>query len=222
MASPITSYTNVAAERGGLLVVDDTQALGILGESANRFAPYGIGGGGSLRHAEIRSDKVVVVNSLAKAFGVPVAMVGGSHTLIQRLRRSSLMRVHCSPPSTAVIDAAAQALQQNHRYGEALRACLAHNVARLRRALTALGLAASRSLFPAQPLRLRQGMAAPMRARLLQRGVRAVLHGRSLSRARVSFLLTARHTPNDIDEAIERLTWAIDIGAQRNDRSQRL
>ena len=222
MASPIASYADIAAERGGLLVVDDTQALGILGEAASRSAPYGIGGGGSLRHAEVRSDKVVVVNSLAKAFGVPVAMVGGSHTLIAKLRRNSLMRVHCSPPSMAAIGAAARALQQNHRHGEALRARLAHNVARLRRALTSLGLAASRSLFPVQPLRLPQGMAAPVQSRLLRRGVRAVLQGRSPSRARVSFLLTARHAPNDIDEAIERLTWATDLAAPANDRSQRL
>jgi 8-amino-7-oxononanoate synthase len=222
MASPIASYADIAEERGGLLVVDDTQALGILGEAANRSAPYGIGGGGSLRHAEVRSDKVVVVNSLAKAFGVPVAMMGGSNTLIARLRRSSLMRVHCSPPSMATIGAAARALQQNQRHGEALRARLAHNVARLRRALTSLGMAASRSLFPVQPLRLPQGMAVPVQSRLLRRGVRAVLQGRSPSRAHVSFLLTARHAPNDIDEAIERLRWATDIAAPTNDRSQRL
>ena len=132
------------------------------------------------------------------------------------------MRVHCSPPSMATIGAAARALQQNQRHGEALRARLAHNVARLRRALTSLGMAASRSLFPVQPLRLPQGMAVPVQSRLLRRGVRAVLQGRSPSRAHVSFLLTARHAPNDIDEAIERLRWATDIAAPTNDRSQRL
>jgi 8-amino-7-oxononanoate synthase len=213
-AAPIAAYVDLAAEFGGLLVVDDTQGLGILGESASRSAPYGIGGGGLLRHAEIRSDRVIVVNSLAKAFGVPVAMVGGSRPLIDTLRQNSLMRVHCSPPSMAVIAAAAQALHLNRRDGEALRARLAHNVARLRAGLTTLGVAASWTLFPVQPLHLADGMAATVQSRLLHRGVRAVLHGRSPSCARMSFLLTARHAPTDIDAAIEHLARATESAAQ--------
>ena len=134
------------------MLVDDTQAVGILGESANDSCPYGIGGGGSLRHEAIHSDEVVVVNSLAKAFGVPVsrwwAEVGQS---FRWLRSSGLMRTHGSPPSVAEIGAAAQAIQQNRRHGETLRARLAHNVAHLRRGLNQLGIVANRSLFPVQP-----------------------------------------------------------------------
>lgn len=208
IVSPLGFYANLAAESGGLLVVDDTQAFGVLGESASRSAPYGIGGGGSLRHAGIRSDRVVVVNSLAKAFGVPMAMVGGNHRLIETLRRTALTRVHCSPPSMAVIGAAAHALQLNRHHGDTLRDRLARRVAQLRSGLRELGLAASRSLFPVQPIRLTRGMAATVHSRLLQRRVRAVLSGRPLFRAQVSLLVTTRHTPDDIDAAIACLAWA--------------
>ena len=207
-AAPIAMYANLAAPRGGLVLVDDTQALGILGASASASCPYGIGGGGSLRNAGIHSREVIVVSSLAKSFGVPVAMVGGPSSLIARLRSSSLMRTHCSPPSVAVIEAAAQALRLNQQHGEALRARLARNVARLRRGLSFLGVAANRSLFPVHPLRLASGTALSVHSKLLRRGVRAVLQRNPLSGALLTFLVTARHTLGEIDTAMDSLAHA--------------
>ncbi len=58
---------------GGLLVIDDTQALGILGRNPGQDAPYGRGGGGSLRRANIQGPDILVGASLAKGFGVPIA-----------------------------------------------------------------------------------------------------------------------------------------------------
>lgn len=214
LPAPLVEYANLATRRGGLVVVDDTQALGILGISANASSPYGFGGGGSLKHAGIHSDEVVVVNSLAKAFGVPVAMVGGSGRLISQLRSKSLMRTHCSPPSAAVIRAAAHAIGQNRCHGDRLRARLAHNVACLRRGLNQLAVAASRSLFPVQSLRL--ASAVTVHEELLQRGVSTILQRNPTSGPQLSFLLTARHTAQEIDWAIESLTHA--IGAARDTR----
>jgi 8-amino-7-oxononanoate synthase len=206
--APIAEYANLAAGRSGLVLVDDTQALGILGSSANGSSPYGVGGGGLLRNADIQSEEVVLVSSLAKAFGVPVAMVGGSTPLISSLRGSSLMRTHCSPPSVAVIAAAAHALQQNRRHGDALRARLARNVSRLRRGLNYLGIAASRSLFPVQPLRLAGTTATSVHSKLQQAGVSALLQ-RTSSGAQLTFVVTARHSPEEIDEAMETLAHAL-------------
>jgi 8-amino-7-oxononanoate synthase len=207
--APIAQYAYLAAQRGGLVLVDDTQALGVLGAPANGSCPYGIGGGGSVRSAGIPSDEVVLVSSLAKAFGVPVAMVGGSKRLIPGLRSNSLTRTHCSPPSVAVIEAAAQALCQNRRHGDGLRACLARNVACLRGGLNSLGVAASRSLFPVQPLRLAGNVALSVHSKLLLHGVRTVLQRSSSMGAQLSFLVTARHTPQEIANAMETLAHAI-------------
>ena len=66
-------YLGALRPLGGLLVVDDTQAVGIFGRDAAPRQPYGHGGGGSLRMAGLSSPDVLVVSSLAKALGVPVA-----------------------------------------------------------------------------------------------------------------------------------------------------
>jgi 8-amino-7-oxononanoate synthase len=207
--APFAQYAHLASQRGGLVLVDDTQALGVFGARPSRSHPYGVDGGGSLRSAGIHSEEVVLVSSLAKAFGVPVAMVGGSRQLMARLRSNSLTRTHCSPPSRAVIEAAAQALCLNERYGEALRARLARNVATFRRGLNSLGLAASQSLFPVQPLRLAGNFAVAVHSKLLQYGVRAVLQRCSSSGEQLSFLITACHTPQQIGNAIDALAHAI-------------
>jgi 8-amino-7-oxononanoate synthase len=153
-----------------------------------------------------------MVSSLAKAFGVPVAMLGGSAGIVGQFRERSWTRVHCSPPSVAVIAAAAHALQENRRRGEALRALLAGNVVRLRVGLQRLGLAASRSLFPVQPLNLPSGIAAALHQRWAELGVRAVLHG-SRQRPHVTCVVTANHAPEEIDSAVATLRDALDCVA---------
>lgn len=59
-------------------MLDDTQALGILGCYPRPDAPYGEGGGGSLRHFGIQSPEILSGNSLVKGFGVPVAVLAGT------------------------------------------------------------------------------------------------------------------------------------------------
>ena len=54
-------------------MLDDTQALGILGEGPTKSNPYGIGGGGSLRWHDVFGPHIIVGSSLAKGFGAPLA-----------------------------------------------------------------------------------------------------------------------------------------------------
>ena len=48
---PTDDYFSSVSLVGGLLVMDDTQALGLLGARPDKGAPLGHGGGGSLRCA---------------------------------------------------------------------------------------------------------------------------------------------------------------------------
>jgi 8-amino-7-oxononanoate synthase len=123
-AAPLADYAELARSGGGLLVVDDTQALGVFGPSPEVGSPYGKGGGGSLRKFGLETAGIVVVSSLAKAFGVPIAMLGGSAALVEEFRENSQTRVHCSPPSAADVAAACHALKENRRVGDALRSRL--------------------------------------------------------------------------------------------------
>jgi 8-amino-7-oxononanoate synthase len=203
--APLADYARCAAARKGLLIVDDTQALGIFGRRVRSTGPYGSGGGGSLRYFNLRDTGVVVVSSMAKAFGVPAAMLGGSEEFVEGFRENGATLVHCSPPSAAAIAAGQRALQLNGEFGDVLRRRLVERVVRFRRRLA--GLRSAESWFPVQSLKLSENIDAHALYRaLLGRGVRSVLHRDSRSGGLgISFVLTARHELKEIDGAVEAL-----------------
>jgi 8-amino-7-oxononanoate synthase len=200
--APLSDYLEAVQAGDGLVVIDDTQALGVLGRDPAAAAPYGWGGGGSLRHAGIRSSCVVVVASLAKGLGVPVAVVSAPSRLIRLFENSSETRAHCSPPSLADIHAAARALDMNRRFGDGLRRKLWILVARFRRSVADAGLPVAGDAFPVQTLFLAGHEASRLHRCLLAHGIHAVLQaGGCRTGSALSFVITAAHTPADIDWA---------------------
>lgn len=206
-AAPIATYLEAVQAYRGQLIIDDTQVLGIFGHSAGADAPYGLGGGGSLRRWSVSDEDVIVIGSLAKGFGVPIAVMAGSRKMIHRFEQRSETRVHCSPPSLATIYAAEHALAMNDDHGEALRWRLAQNVRRFRTRLAELGLTAIGGLFPVQTLGLPPGSdAIDLHRQLRDQGIETVLQrGRSGNRPCITFILTARHRRSEIDRAAEVL-----------------
>jgi 8-amino-7-oxononanoate synthase len=189
---PLPAYVEAVRPHGGVVVVDDTQAVGILGAD----------GGGSLRHHGLAmAPDVVVVASMAKAFGVPVAAVSGSVDAMDAYVRRSTTRTHCSPVSVAAVRALAHALEVNAACGDALRARLAWLIRRFRRGLRRLGLRAAGGAFPVQVLPVRD--AAALQHRLLAAGVRT-----AAQTSGVVFVLSARHTADDVDAALAALARA--------------
>ncbi len=198
----IRAYAELARRAGGWLVLDDTQALGILGKGPINSNPYGTGGGGSLRWHGVYGPHIIVGSSLAKGFGAPLAALCGSRALIERFRDNSEARIHCSPPSVATIHAAGQALRLNRRHGETLRRRLLGLVLRLRQRLAAIGLKPVGGLpFPVQSFDAERSSPIARVFRWLRHGgVRALLtRGCEAAAARLTFLVTARHGPADID-----------------------
>jgi 8-amino-7-oxononanoate synthase len=208
--APIIEYRESVREMAGYLVLDDTQALGILGRSPRPQAPYGSGGGGSLPWAGAPDRNVIIVSSLAKGFGVPVAVLAGGDEIVGRFVAKSKTRMHTSPPSAAVVHAAERALAINHRHGEALRARLADRVRRLRAELTDHGLTASGRLFPVQTLRLGPSIHSSLvHARLLRLGLRTVLQTARAGRDACVLIVTARHRMSDIGQAAEAIATVL-------------
>jgi len=207
--APVAEYLHCVEQHRGHVVLDDTQALCILGECG---APggYGRGGGGSLRRQGVTSSNLIVGSSLAKGFGVPMAVLAGSASMIQRFEQQSETRVHCSPPSLAVLHAAEHALAVNQTHGDRLRQYLVQLVRRFRAGLRALGLAAGGGLFPVQILRPAAIPAEALHERLLRLGIRTVvIRGCRDIGARVAFLITALHRPGEIDRAVAAIGRAI-------------
>ena len=201
--APIGIYAQLVQRSGGRLVIDDTQALGILGAHPDVANPYGSGGGGSLRFHDTFGRHIIACGSLAKGFGVPVAILAGAREVIEKFRRESETRLHCSPPSVAVIRAARRALQANRSHGEALRRRLLHLVSRLRAQIIRAGLEpAGKLLFPLQTVVSATRRAALLHEHLLGAGIVGLLTTtcRALASG-VTLLVTARHALADIERA---------------------
>ena len=209
--APVADYLDSVRNRGGHLVLDDTQALGILGQASGAEGPYGMGGGGSLRWSQVSSPHVINVSSLAKGFGVPVAVLSGSHALVKRFELQSETRVHTSPPSAAMLHAAEHALAVNQQHGEALRSRLASLVGQFRKRLAACGLFTTGGLFPVQLLQPMSGLDIQLvHKRLLDLKIRTVLHRpRCRREAAISFLITALHRFGDIERAARAIAAVI-------------
>ena len=205
--APLSAYLDSLRACGGGLIVDDTQALGIFGYSPSPEAPYGQQGGGMLPQLQIAGPDVLAISSLAKGFGAPVAVLSGSRAAVEEFKAGSETRVHCSPPSLAVIRAAEHALRVNRKQGDRLRLRLAHLVTRFRDRAQKAGFQFTGGLFPVQTLApLSKSDTLHLHDRLLHRGIRTILrrtpHGHG---PRISFVITARHTPEAIDHAVTAL-----------------
>jgi 8-amino-7-oxononanoate synthase len=205
--APLSTYLALIRPRKGILVLDDTQALGILGRRIPGSSPYGTGGGGSAVWHNVKGDDILVAGSMAKGFGVPLAVLSGSKQMVRAFERDSQTRIHCSPPSNAVLHAATAALDMNRDYGEMLRKRLAGRVRQLRHQLPRTGLDVSGSLFPVQALKLPKAISvARVHRQLSATGIHTVLsNSRHGSMPRIVFILRADHTKVDVATAIGAL-----------------
>lgn len=204
----VDAYHEVVRAYGGLLVVDDTQALGVLGHTPDAAAPYGRGGGGSLQRAlPAAREGVVLVTSLAKAFGAPVAAVSGEAAVIRAFREQSETRVHCSPPAIPSVLAAKAALTVNATQGDALRTRLAVNVTTFRAAMRQAGVPLhTESLFPVQSTPVMPAeQAAQMQAHLASQDIHVVRQrSRCGDGVQLTFLVSTSHRPAALVRAARR------------------
>ena len=215
LPAPLAALQSVADAHGATLVVDDTQALGILGRRAPG-EPFGIGGGGTLPWSGLAATGTVRVASLAKGHGVPLAVTVGPQALVDRLRSADL-RWHTSPPTTVEIAAASRAVGDRAGNRRLLRR-LGALVRRLRLGLLRRGWPVLGRPFPVVPVATDEpGLAAALAAGLRRRGVRGlVLGGRCRRFPSLAFVLTARHQPADVDRVLAALAQvSVDQSVER-------
>jgi 8-amino-7-oxononanoate synthase len=218
--APLPDYLKLVRQRHGYLVIDDTQALGILGKDPARDAPYGRGGAGTPAWHGVEGPEVIIGSSLAKGFGAPLAVLAGNARLITQFEQLSGTRVHSSPPSLAVLSAAERALAINENHGDHLRSQLAKLVRHFRESVRQIGLLAFGGLFPLQTLKAVPDIdPEPLYRRLLSFGVRAVLRSaRHAPGAALSFLITVLHTRSDISRCMDALRQSCVL--MRNERAK--
>jgi 8-amino-7-oxononanoate synthase len=216
--APLAAYVAAVRRRGGLLVVDDTQAAGILGGPGGAVPEWGRGGGGSLPHHGLeRAPDILLLVSFAKALGAPVAAIGGSATMVERYEARADTTVHSSPVSVAAVRALEHALAVNRSRGERLRHRAACAVQRFRRGLRELGIDADGGVFPVQALpSLARPAAIALHRHLLDAGIRAVPQSQAGgAEGRPVFVLTARSRDADIDAALAAIASAPQLALLR-------
>jgi 8-amino-7-oxononanoate synthase len=210
--APIGDYLEAVVARGGLLVVDDTQALGLLGSRPLWDPPFGKGGGGILKWLGIHpGSNILVIASLAKGFGVPMTVMAGSRKLLLGFEARSEARVHLSPVSMVDVRAAEHALTINQRNGDAMRRHLAANVMRFQAGVVSLGLRVLGGLFPVQAIPASRGLdPVALHRQLLGRGIRGVVVRPPCQPGpTLAFLLTTRHASDHVDHALAALAASL-------------
>ena len=212
-AAPLSDYLRTTRRYGGVLMVDDTQALGILGcREGTESSPYGLGGGGLTQWFGLSGPDLVVVASLAKAFGAPLASLASNAAFVRRVEQQGETRVHTSPVSTADVRAAEHALSVNALHGETLRRRLARRVCRFRDGLARLGLAATGGWFPVQSLSRSTGIDPYVLFQRVRRcGLNCVLlREDALHALQIAWLLTASHPLECVDAAVRIVERCLD------------
>ena len=97
----LDSFVSLAQEHDAVVYVDDAHGIGVLGSRPGAL-PLGHGGAGSPAFCGVRAGNHVHVGGLPKAFGVPVAFVGGPERFIDHLRltaSASMASAYRSPAS---------------------------------------------------------------------------------------------------------------------------
>lgn len=194
--APLKDYLNSIRLYDGILIVDDSQSLGIFGQDPNYSQPYGYSGGGVLKYLNISGPDIILISSLAKAFGVPIGIMSGSNEVIKHFKLLSNTRYHCSPPSYADISAAEHALYINDQFGDQQRQKLGTLVRNFKMNLLDCGISTTESLFPLQKLFLPLEVdILSFYTKLRQAGIESILSGSNKAEEySIFFSLNANHT----------------------------
>ncbi|HEY1610102.1 MAG TPA: aminotransferase class I/II-fold pyridoxal phosphate-dependent enzyme [Paraburkholderia sp.] len=208
--APLARYLALVRGHGGLVAIDQSQLLGLLGERASPAHPWGFGGGGVLRHAALDPfEPILLIASWAKAFGAPLATLCGPLALVGAIARDAPTQTHCSAASQSAMLAAMNALAINEQRGDALRATLLQRISRLERGLRWLArtrvpdLRALRRQHPLQQLRLGSAeRTLALHAGLRASGLRTALLRECGPGYTLAVVTRANHGTADIDALI--------------------
>lgn len=181
----------------GTVVVDDTQALGLIGPTT------------PVRHLPGAAE--VVVAAASKGFGVPVAVVAGPRRVIESARRSE-GRFHHSGPDAASLVALRQTLADEPGV-QRRQTVLSGLVRHFRAAAPRAGLSEpDGGLWPTQTVPVYDRDVTGVVDALACRGVRALpLARRCRPGVGVGFLITVAHTTGMIDTAVAALASVLDV-----------
>jgi glycine C-acetyltransferase len=195
---PLPALCDLAEKYGAIMMVDDAHSSGVLGRN----------GRGTVDHFGLHGRVDIQVGTLSKAVGVLGGYVCGSRDLIDYLyhrARPFLFSTSHPPAVTAACLAAFEILEAEPERIEALW----DNTRYFKEQLAALGFDTGRSETPITPIMVGEAAAAHAFSRaLFEEGLFATGIGFPTvpqGRARIRTIVTATHTREQLDRALEIL-----------------
>ena len=207
--APLPEIASLAREHGAIMMIDDAHASGVLGAN----------GRGTVDHYGLHGQVDIQVGTLSKAIGVLGGYVCGSKSLIEFLyhrARPFLFSTSHPPAVAAACLAAFEVLESEPERIERLWS----NTRRFKEGLARLGFDTGPSETPITPIVVGEAdLAMRFSDRAFERGVFAQGIGYptvAKGRARLRTIVTATHTEEELDRALEILgATARDLGIVR-------
>lgn len=195
------------------LYVDDAHGFGLWGKQPTETNPYGTGGAGLLRKYDIdvRTDKVIYVAGLSKAFSSLGAFVTCRSDEEQELFSTAATFINSGPCPTASLSSAQMGLEISlGPEGDELRRRIHHLTKRFVTGVREVGLVAqSENFFPLVSVEIGTISAVTEAAKILwSKGILftpAVYPNAPIKRSMLRFTITAANTEDEIDAAIDAL-----------------
>jgi glycine C-acetyltransferase len=193
----LDSICELADRFGALVMVDDSHAVGFVGQT----------GRGTPEHFNVTERVDVITGTLGKALGGATGgYTSGRKDIIELLRQRSRPYLFSNTVAPAVVAASLKVLDLLAEGGE-LRERLRANTSRFRGAMTEAGFDVLPGEHPIVPIMYGDANAAAAAAeRLLELGLYVVAFSYPVvprGQARIRTQLSAAHTTEDIDFAVE-------------------
>jgi glycine C-acetyltransferase len=194
--APLPDLVEVAERRGAIMMIDDAHASGVLGK----------GGAGTVDHFGVHGRVDIQVGTLSKAIGVLGGFIAGPRTLIEWLVNRGRPFLFSTSAPPAVVAACIEALDIIADEPDRLER-LWDNTRTFKDGLRELGFDTGASETPITPVVTEEEEATQTFARrLFEEGVftPAIVYPTvAKGLARVRTIVTAEHTHEDLDEALE-------------------
>ncbi|MBC8740758.1 glycine C-acetyltransferase [Paraburkholderia sp. UCT31] len=195
----LAGICDLADRYGALVMVDDSHAVGFIGEH----------GRGTPEHCGVMARVDIITGTLGKALGgASGGYVAARKEVVELLRQRSRPYLFSNTLTPSIAAASLKVLELlASDEGAQLRARVRENGAHFRRAMSALGFTLVPGEHPIIPVMLGDAqLAGKMADALLKQGVYVIGFSFPVvprGRARIRTQMSAAHTPEQIDRAVE-------------------
>ncbi len=191
---------DLAEEYGAMVMVDDSHAVGFVGAH----------GRGSGEHCGVEGRVDIITGTLGKALGgASGGYTSGKKEVVDWLRQRSRPYLFSNTLMPAIAGASLKVFDMIDN-GDALREKLYANADRFRDAMTKAGFTLAGADHPIIPVMIGDAaLAGEMAARMLERGIYVIGFSFPVvprGQARIRTQMSAAHSFNDIDRAVEAFT----------------